>query len=884
MKMLEKLLVENGAAPLAIDCSQPRFAWRMCTGRPGAKQSAYHIVVARGAQVCWDSGVVKSDVSQQIPYAGEALVPCTAYTWRVRIWDEGGVMSDWAQSAFETGLRCNAGARYIFGQWIAPAERPLPAAHQPPFLVRKAFSLKKKPVRARLYVSARGLYEAYVNAEKAGQDVLTPGWTVYPKRIQYQAYDVTAQLRVGENVLGMCVADGWYGGRMCWHQGHHLYGETAAFAQLVLFDENGAVTVIASDDTWQSGTGLFRWADLYDGVCADARLEPAGWSAPGGALGDWPKAKLTGEATDLLVAQESPAARRQETLRPISQFVTPKGEVVFDMGQNMVGWLRIRVRGASGERVVISHAEVLDKDGNFYTENLRSAQQKIEYTLSGQGEEVFEPVFSYYGFRYVRIDQWPGDVSGRNIEGVVVNADMAVTGRFTCSDARVNQLQHNILWGQKGNFVDVPTDCPQRDERLGWTGDAQVFVRTACFNMDVQQFFAKWLHDLALEQAQDGGVPHVVPQVLENVPIGNSGDAHVNSNYSSAAWGDAAVICPWTIYQCYGNARLLEEQYPSMRAWVEHMHQGGDEEYLWQAGSHFGDWLGLDAKEGSYKGATDEHYIASAFFAYSTELLAKAARVLGYGEEAAHYEDMHRRIVEKFREVYCTPEGDVTVNTQTAQVLALQFGLAKEEWRARIAERLVDMLRDNNWHLTTGFVGAPYLCEALTNAGHHDAACRLFLQDTYPSWLYPLSLGATTMWEHWDNIRADGSFWSANMNSFNHYAYGSIGDWLYRFIAGLDMAAPAYKKASLRPRRLPGLSYARAQVDTPYGTLACGWEAQDASLRVTVTVPENTDAVLFLEGAAPDTLVCPAGVAARTVMGGMEAELPAGTYVFTVKG
>jgi alpha-L-rhamnosidase len=506
------------------------------------------------------------------------------------------------------------------------------------------------------------------------------------------------------------------------------------------------------------------------------------------------------------------------------------------MGQNMVGWVRFSVEGNRGDQVILKHAEVLDKYGNFYTDNLRSAKQTIEYILKGEAREIFEPHFTFQGFRYVKIEKYPKEPDLNDFTGVVIHSDMERIGSFECSEPLINQLQHNILWGQKGNFVEVPTDCPQRDERLGWTGDAQVFIRTACFNMNVASFFSKWLRDLQADQLENGGVPHVVPNVLGK-------DAH-----SSSAWADAAVICPWTIYLCYGDTRILEQQYDSMKAWVEYIRAQGENEYLWNTGFHFGDWLALDAKEDSYVGSTAKDYIATAFYAYSTAILRETAKILGRDEDVNKYSNLHERIIENFQKEFVTLNGRLAVPTQTAHVLALMFDLVKPEDRKRVIDTLVEYIHENKDHLTTGFVGTPYLCLVLSQNGYNDLAYKLVQQKDYPSWLYPITKGATTMWEHWDGIKEDGSFWSADMNSFNHYAYGSIGDWLYRVVAGIDTHSDktGYKHIIIKPQPGSGLTYAKAAIKSMYGEIKSFWEDEGDTMKVLICIPSNTTATIVL--------------------------------------
>ena len=522
-------------------------------------------------------------------------------------------------------------------------------------------------------------------------------------------------------------------------------------------------------------------------------------------------------------------------LNPIEILETPEGETVVDMGQNMVGRIRLKVSGEAGSKVVLRHAEVLDKEGNFYTENLRAADQKLEYILKGEGTEVYEPVFTFQGFRYVAVEGYPGELTKDSLTGVVIHSDMKPTGRFECSNPLINQLQHNIQWGQKGNFVDVPTDCPQRDERLGWTGDAQVFAETACFNFNAASFYTKWLGDVAADQTADGQVPHVVPNVLRG--------------FSATGWSDAAVIIPWIMYLRFGDEGILAEQYDSMAAWVEYMKKQAGDSYLWTNGTHYGDWLAFATNRSDYPGATtDKDMLATAFYAYSTSLMEKTARVLGRDQEAESYASLWKRIQEAFVKEYVTANGRMASNTQTAYTIALNFGLLPEGLRAQAADRLAEDVRSFNNHITTGFLGTPYLCHVLSSNGKTGTAYDLLNQETYPSWLYPVKMGATTIWERWDGIKPDGTFQNAGMNSFNHYAYGAIGSWLYGVVAGIqpDPEEPGFKHILIAPEPGGGLTYASAELDSLYGTIKSGWELKDGVFTLEVKIPNNTHATLRL--------------------------------------
>jgi alpha-L-rhamnosidase len=683
-------------------------------------------------------------------------------------------------------------------------------------------------------VTSHGLYELHLNGKKVGDQVLTPGWTSYGKRLQYQVYDVTTQVVKGKNAVGAVLGDGWYRGTL--PRGWANYGRKLGFLmQLYITYADGTELFVVTDETWKSNNdGAIRMNDIYNGETYDATKKLTGWNLPEYDESKWKPVSI-GNYKFNLVACESVPIRKIQEIKPVKIFRTPKGSLIADMGQNMVGWIRLKVTGTKGTVVTIRHAEVLDKYGEFYTANLRAAKCQLTYTLAGTGEETYEPRFTFMGFRFVEVTGFPGTLTADNITGVVVHSDMQPTGSYECSNPLVNMLQHNIIWGQKGNFVDVPTDCPQRDERLGWTGDAQAFSRTAAFNFDVSAFFTKWLKDVALDQGQDGRIPVVIPSVLDNNP--------------SAGWGDVGVIAPWTMYTVYGDRRLLETQYPSMKAWVEYIRNKAGDSYLWKGGSRFGDWLFYHPPVNNHQAAdgyTEPDFIATAFYAYSTSLLAQAAKELGKSEDAKNYMDLYSKIKNVFIHEYVTSAGRVGTCSQTSYILALKFGLLPEELRASAAKLLVEDIKSRGNHLSTGFLGTVYICHELTRAGYTDVAYDLLLQETYPSWLYPVRMGATTIWERWDGQKTDSTFQDAHMNSFNHYAYGAIGDWMYRVSAGIETMTPGYKHLKIQPHVSKRLTYAKASYESSYGKVESGWERKDGNIIIRVRIPANADAIITL--------------------------------------
>ncbi|MBB3113342.1 alpha-L-rhamnosidase [Paenibacillus phyllosphaerae] len=844
------LRCEYRTNPIGLETVRPRLSWKLAASGRGILQSAYQIQVDESAdflEPMWDSGKVESDQSVHVEYGGVEPKPRTRYWYRVKVWDQADRESAWSDAAYwEMAL---GGIGEWRGVWITPPNIDGKAGETPDYL-RKAFNVQGQLAKARLYATALGVYKLYVNGRQVDDSLLAPGWTSYRKRLQYQTYDITHLVQPGGNAIGAILGNGWYMGYLGWEGANRFYGEERALlAQLHLTYADGREELVATDGTWQCGRGGLLKSELYFGEWFDARAEPEGWSTPRFEAADWSRVSLPSYDMDRLAAQENEPVRMIEKLHPIAAFVTPRGEKVLDMGQNMVGWMRFRVTASPGCTITLRHAEVLDEAGNFYTLNLRTALQEVRYICKGEGQESFEPLFSFQGFRYVAVEGWPSaewslESVGGIFEGCVIHTDMEQTGRFSCSDELLNQLQRNIVWGQRGNFLEIPTDCPQRDERLGWTGDAQVFIRTAAFQYNVAPFFTKWLKDLALDQLPDGGVPHVVP----DLPF---------CGYNSSAWSDAAVICPWTLYQCYGDERMLRDQYPSMKAWVEYVYAQGDDRFLWNTGFHFGDWLALDGTDGRPIGSTPKDLIATAYYAHSTRLLANAATALGFLDDARKYEDLHRNVVEAFRSEFVTPSGRIASPTQTAHVIALMFDLLAEADRPRAAQWLAAHIRDKQVHLTTGFVGTPYICHVLSRFGYHDLACELVLQREYPSWLYSVTKGATTVWEHWDGIKPDGTMWSEEMNSFNHYAFGAVGDWLYRALAGLDQEpeVPGYKRIRIRPRPGPGLTNAEAVYASMYGTIRSYWSMGDTGiLELDADIPPNTTATIILPDVRTDRI------------------------------
>jgi alpha-L-rhamnosidase len=831
---------EQHRHPLGIGESAPRLSWIIATDIPGWRQRAYEIELSdETGRTITATGRVESPESVFVPWPGAELGSRLRRDLRVRVHGGDGSVSDWSPWAWvETGLLQP-------GDWRARAAAPprelLGSPDGPAPLLRRDFTVRAPVASARLYVTARGLYDVEINGTRVGDDVLAPGWTSYHHRLRYRTYDVTALLQTGGNAVGAMLADGWYRGRIGFRGGRTaVYGDrTALIAQLEITYLDRTTDMVVTDEAWRCAPGPVTAAGLYDGEKYDARLLPPGWSQPGFDATAWRPAEVLDHDPATLMAPDGPPVRRVETLRPVEVRTGPAGETILDFGQNISGRLRIRVHGPAGHTITLRHAEVLER-GALALRPLRSAPAHDTYTLRGDAQpEEWEPRFTIHGFRYAQIDGWPGPLDSGDVEAVVCHTDLRRTGDFDCSDPLLTRLHDNVVWSMRGNFVDIPTDCPQRDERLGWTGDLQVFGPVAAFLYDCAGMLRSWLTDLAVEQAELGTVPLYVPWVDLGPPT---------TTEPTAAWGDAAVVVPWTLYQRTGDLDVLRRQYPSMTAWVDQIAERAGESCLWDTEPQLGDWLDPTAPpDRPFETRTDPGLVATAYLAQSARLLADTAELLGHADDARRYRDLAGRVRAAFDAAYVSPEGKVAGDSQTAYALALRFGLIDgEDRRAYAGERLIELVRANGHRIGTGFVGTPLICDALTDAGAHDDAYRLLLQTECPSWLYAVTMGATTIWERWDSLLPDGTINPGEMTSFNHYALGAVADWMHRTVAGLASAAPGYRRILVRPRPGGALTRARAAHDTPYGRAEVRWEVTGDRLTVHVQVPPNTTATIHL--------------------------------------
>lgn len=872
--VLSDLRVNHLATPVGVNPEAPvSFSWIATSPEKGASQSAYEIRVLRNGMPIWFSGVVQSSESVAVPYEGK-LFPDSRYTWSLRVWDNKGRISKTVKSSWYTGLKADGWQAELIGRTDAKA----------PVNFRKVATVSRKIKRATAYITSHGQYEAFINGQRVGDAYMTPGWTSYNKRLQYQAYDVTSLLQLGENVVAAVVAPGWYTGMG--FRSRVGYGkDLSLLLQINVEYTNGEKVVIATNDSWMMSTTAKAsgvvYNDIYDGGTIDARLIDEKWATTAYTMDDkWSKAEVLPFDKSVLVSTVNELPKANKPIKPIKYIVTPKGEKVLDFGQNIVGWERAKLQGKAGDTIRVYHAETLDEKGNFYTVNLRSAKATSTYVMDGGEKREFATTMTFYGFRYIKVEGVEGDLNMEDYEIVPVWSSFDNIGSFSSSNKLVNQLQSNIWWGFHDNFLDVPTDCPQRDERLGWTGDAQVFFRTASFLGRVENFFAKWLADMRADQRAEGQIPRFIPDIHPKSKGGR---------INACGWADAVTIIPWQHYMAYGDKRVLAEHYASMKKWVDYLlKESRENNYLWVKGSHYGDWL-FYSKPNDPDGksaVTSKHLVAQCFFAHSLDNVARAAEVLGKVADVAYYRDMAKRVREAYLNEYVTPNGLVSSDTQTAYVTALHFDMLPESLRAQAAKRLVENIKNYKYHITTGFLGTPYICDVLTEYGYSDVAYRLLLQEGCPGWLYQVKMGATTVWERWDSVRKNGSIPNNGMNSLNHYSYGSIGDWLYRSAVGIRELAPGYKRIAIKPHVGGKFENMEASTITPYGKVAAAWKAKENVLtELSVEIPFNTTAEVYVPASNVDAVtVDDASVKAVGISGGyVKFSVGSGKYTFSVK-
>lgn len=875
---LENLRVENLAEPLGVASGHPRFSWRIASGDRDVLQSAFEIELSGPGGLLWSLRRESRDTFG-IAYDGEPLESATRYEWRVRAWLGSDTPTEWASSRFETSLLRPGDWS---AEWVRPHQRPTvreryglqdalsgtgpetPAEQRllPPQRLRQGFVASGMPVRARLYATAHGIYRAELNGHIVGDEVLAPGFDSYADHVSFQTYDVTPLVQSGDNVLGLTVADGWWAGRIGITGSSANYGDQLeAIWQLELEYPDGSRQTVASGGDSRSLPGPWRYADLFVGEFYDATAEQPGWAAPGFDDSGWHPVTTTPAGNTLVPFEGEPVRRVLEL--PGRVLTTPKGETLVDLGQVIAGWVRVGFDLPAGTSLTLEHCEVLDADGNFFNNIMGPNKDQTDRVIAAGGPQVYEPTFTFHGFRYVRVTGVP-DLEDGDVTGIVVSSDLRTAGSFETSDARINRLHENVVWSQRGNFLSIPTDCPQR-ERAGWTGDLQIFIPAATHNQHVLPFVERWLANARADQLDDGQIPMVVPD------IPSMADPAMGMGASSAAWGDAIVIVPHVLYRRYGDASVLERNYDAMVRWVEYQIEVAERDLpqrlegvalsnadrarqalLWNTGFHFGDWLapstlleGSMAESAMVAPMRTGELVASMFHANSLTLLAEIAGVLGRGNDAARYADRAAAVRRAFTEEYVDADGRIAADLQGPYVNALAFDMVPEELRPKLVANLVALIRAAGDHLDTGFVSVPYLLDVLWEAGERDLARTLLAQDTIPSWLYEVDRGATTIWEAWGAVLPDGT---VSQMSMNHYAFGCVDDWMFRRIAGLQVVDAGFRTARIQPDLDAEFDWVSAEHETPHGLLAVHWRRTAEGVEVTATVPPNTTAELVLPG------------------------------------
>ncbi len=900
------LKCEYHRIPLGIDAVAPRLSWILNSRVRAQKQTAYQVLVASSEKLLrqnkgdlWDTGRVETDQNNQISYAGSPLASEQRCFWKVRVWDKDGKVSGWSKpSGWTMGLLQPGDWK---AKWIGVAN--VDKDSMPCF--RKSFVINKSVKRATVYITAAGLYELHINGKRVSKDFFTPGWTEYNKRIYYFTYDVTKLLQANhENVIGVMMGDGWYG---LHHDGRKLL---ALLAQLHIEYVDNSDEIVGTDSSWKTSLdGPIMMSDIYDGETYDATREIAGWDKTGFNDSAWKSAttdeqkparvqidvtdkikaainnnslsvpvsndlggdplfkavknltvryKLDGEESlkvvpenqlleiaggskkleilkayygadrpyigfrnAIIQAYPGVPVRKTQEIKTVKITQPKPGVFVYDLGQNFSGWVRLRVTGPTGQKVTMRFAEMLNPDGTVYTTNLRSAQCTDTYTLKGGSLETWEPRFTFHGFRYVEVTGYPGKPSKSAITGIVLHSDAELTSTFECSNPMLNKLQLNTVWGQRSNYFEVPTDCPQRDERMGWSGDAQVFIGSATYNMDIAAFFTSWMNTFNDSQDEAGGYPNVSPKHWGVSP----------------AWGDAGIICPWVLYQRYDDTSIIKQHWDGMKRWITYLEERSNG-YL-RPDEGFGDWLNIKAE-------MPRDVIATAYFAYSTHLMSKMATIIGKPDEAAEYDNLFTKIKDAYNKAYVSENGIIKGDTQTTYLMALKFDLLPENKRQMAADRLIKLIEQRNWHTSIGFLGVNLLLPTLTDIGRLDVAYKLLQNEDFPSWGYPVKHGATTIWERWDGWTEDKGFQDAGMNSFNHYAYGSCGEWIFSTMAGISTDGPGFKRIVIHPRPGGGITYAKASYNSIEGLIASSWKQSKTGFALDVTIPANTTATVYV--------------------------------------
>lgn len=874
-----KLLTEFLHDPLGIDALQPALSWQMASEDRDALQSAFQVQVSTspsdfsGGNLLCDSGKVLTD-AMSVKYSGPPLHSMQRLSWRVKVWNQFDNDSDWSGVAcWEMGLLNPSDWQ---ADWIEVSWEEDPKISNPSPYFRRSFSVNAPILSARLYVTSHGLYEAWINGQRVGDQVFTPGYTAYDMRLQYQVYDVSTLLKEGENALGAILGDGWFRGNYA-NGIRNVYGTRLGLLAYLIVNTQGGQIRVSTDSLWKATTGPILVSDLREGEVYDARLELPSWSCAPYDDHDWKGVRVVSHPKHILVASMGVPVRRKEVFHP-EVLRTPNGETVLDFGQNLAGVVHLKLSGPEGTEVKLTHGEVLDKDGNFTISNIimpgskegrANPFQQVRYILKGEGIEEYEPHFTVHGFRYAKIEGYPGDPHPDDFYSVAIYSDMQPLGSFECSEPLINRLHKNIEWSMKSNFLDQPTDCPTR-ERSGWTGDAQVFATSAAFLMDTRAFFSKWLTQLIDEQLPDGRIGNFVPDPYRLV---RGVMKKIISTISySAGWADAGVILPWTMFQAYGDRQFLENQYESMKAWVEYVrrqakkmhwskkinprywfdkHSRQRQQYIWDTGYHWGEWL--EPAENMLASLTvmPKHLlfscpvVAAAYFAHSSETLAKAAEILGKSKDAREYQALSEQVKAAYASEFIASDGRIKPDRQASYVRVLAFDLAPEHLRPAIVDHLARLVRASGCHVGTGFLSTKFLLTILANYGHLDLAYEILNQKTRPSWLYQILKGATTIWESWAGIKEDGT----PQNSLNHYSPGASVNFLHQVVAGITALEPGYRRIAIKPQPGGGLTYAKAEYDSVKGRIVSEWQLSNGLMTLNLTIPPNTKAEVTLPGA-----------------------------------
>lgn len=839
----DELRCEYLTDPLVIDAINPRLSWILKAKGRGRKQTFYRVLVASSSEILdddrgdlWDSERVKSSESINVQYRGKTLTSRTKCFWKVKVWDQDSTSSDWSEVATWSVALLNQDdwiAKWIGfdDAWDDSVLLAKPLANgmkrkkeytpRPCPYLRKEFTLNSSVESAKVYITALGVYELYINGQRVGIDYFTPGWTDYRKRIYYNTYDVAHLLQEGNNTVAVILADGWYAGNIA-DRGQYFYGKDLRLKlQLEVEQSDQKSDTIISDQSWKASYGALLEADMQAGETYDARREMVGWNMNGFNDSDWQAAVVSDSATASLQAYPSETVQKIEELKPKEIIEQSPGVYVVNMGQNMAGWARISLKGKRGDKIVLRFAEKLNADGSLHTRNLRTAQCTDTYIMRGDGIETWEPRFTYHGFQYIEVSGCSATLTPDMITGIVVHSNLKKTGEFKCSSETINKIHSNIYWSQRSNYFEVPTDCPQRDERLGWTGDAQVFMRTAAYNMDIAAFFTKWIRDVNDGQFEDGRFPSTAPRVYNRLASG---------------WGDAGVICPWIFFNTYSDTLILRQHYPAMRKWMDYLEKNSSD-YISSMGS-FGDWQNV-------KSETPIDVISTAYFKHCADIMRQVACVLKKPSDQAHYETLSANIFESFNTSF-VESGTVKGNTQTANLLALNFELVPDSLRAPVLKNLLNNIEQAGQGLSTGILGTHLLLPTLSQNDKLEKAFQLLSNTKFPSWGHQIENGATTIWERWDSYSDSSGFHKDSTNSLNHYAYGAVGEWMYSTIVGIESDGPGYKHINICPTPGGGLTHAAASYHSVRGLIESSWSIDGDTLSLFVTIPPNTDATVYI--------------------------------------